>query len=278
MSYEVRIGNAIEKLKELEDESVDCVITSPPYYNLRDYGVKSQIGGETTIQAYIDNLLEVFSEVRRVLKPTGNCWLNLGDTYKNKQALLIPHRVAIALQNDGWIIRQDIVWAKTNPMPEPSKDRCVRAHEYIFLLSKKKKYYFDYEAIQEPVANPKRTNYVSGSRSNGRNKDRNDNDKSQREKNVIYTKRNKRSVWTTSVKAYPEAHFAVYPPDLIEPCIIAGCPPDGIVLDPFAGSGTTAGVAEALGRNSIMIELNGEYAKIIERRVKSIVEKYNTDH
>jgi DNA modification methylase len=270
MAYQIIIGDATEKLKELDDASIDCVITSPPYYNLRDYGMENQIGSETTIQAYIDNLLEVFTEIKRVLKSTGTFWLNMGDTYRNKQALLIPHKVAIALQNDGWIIRQDIVWAKTNPMPEPAKDRCVRAHEYIFLLSKNKKYYFDYEAIQEPVANPKRTNYVSGSRPNGKNKDRNDNDKSQREKNIIYTKRNKRSVWTTSVKAYPEAHFAVYPPDLIETCILAGCPQDGIVLDPFAGSGTTGGVAEKYNRDSIMIELNPEYAKIIPRRIREI--------
>jgi len=274
MVYEIIVGDSRTELAKLPSESVDCVITSPPYYNLRDYGVENQIGTEIALQRYIDNLMDIFAEVKRVLKPTGTFWLNMGDTYKNKQALLIPHLVAIELQKDGWIVRQDIVWAKTNPMPEPAKDRCVRAHEYIFLLSKNKKYHFDYEAIQEPVANPNRKNYVSGSRSNGRNNDRNDNDKHEREKNVIYTKRNKRSVWTTSVKAYPEAHFAVYPPDLIEPCILAGCPKDGVVLDPFAGSGTTAGVAEALGRNSIMIELNAEYAKLIPSRIEDILRGY----
>lgn len=270
MTYRILIGDACEMLKGIEDESIDCVITSPPYYNLRDYGVDNQIGVEKSVEEYIESLLEVFSEIKRVLKPIGTFWLNLGDTYRNKHALLIPHKVAISLQNDGWIVRQDLVWAKTNPMPEPAKDRCVRAHEYIFLLTKSKKYYFDYEAIQEPVANPKRKNYVSGSRSNGKNVNRNDNDKSVRERNVIYTKRNKRSVWTTSVKAYPQAHFAVYPPDLIEPCVLAGCPVGGVVLDPFAGSGTTAGVAEKYGRDSIMIELNPEYAKLIPERVIQI--------
>lgn len=273
MGYEVKVGDVFDKMKEIDNETIDSVITSPPYYSLRNYGAEGQLGNEKTPEEYVQNLVNVFREVKRVLKPTGTVWLNIGDTYKNKHALLIPYKVAIALQNDGWIVRQDIVWAKKNPMPEPAKDRCVRSHEYIFLLSKNKKYFFDYDAIKEPVANPNRKNYVSGSRSNGRNNDRNDNDKHEREKNVIYTKRNKRSVWTTSVKAYPEAHFAVYPPDLIESCVLAGCPKGGLILDPFAGSGTTGGVAEKHSRNSILIELNPEYSKLIDDRIKSILEK-----
>ena len=271
MAYEIKVGDVLDKLKEINDETVDSVITSPPYYSLRDYGIEGQLGLEPTPEEYIQNLVNVFREVKRVLKPTGTVWLNIGDTYKNKQALLIPYKVVIALQNDGWIVRQDIIWAKKNPMPEPAKDRCVRSHEYIFLLSKNKKYYFDYEAIKEPVANPNRKSYVSGSRSNGLNRDRNDNDMSKRMKGKTFKTRNKRSVWTTSVKAYPEAHFAVYPPELIEPCVLSGCPPEGLILDPFAGSGTTGGVAEKHGRNSILIELNPEYAKLIENRLLSIL-------
>jgi len=270
MAYEIKVGCVFDKIKEIESESVDSVITSPPYYSLRDYGNEGQLGLEKTPEEYVQNLVKVFREVKRVLKPTGTLWLNIGDKYKNKQALLIPYKVAIALQNDGWIVRQDIIWAKKNCMPEPAKDRCVKSHEYVFLLSKNKNYYFDYEAIKEPVANPNRKNYVGGSRSNGKNKDRNDNDMSKRMKGKTFEKRNKRSVWTTSVKAYPEAHFAVYPPELIESCVLAGCPSKGLILDPFAGSGTTGGVAEKHGRDSILIELNPEYAKLIPDRIKSI--------
>lgn len=260
-------GDCIEVMGLLEDKGIDSVVTSPPYYGLRDYGKEGQIGLEQTPEEYIQKIVEVFQEVRRVLKDEGTVWLNLGDTYVDKELLMIPHRVAIALQEDGWCVRQDIVWAKSNPMPEPAKDRCVRAHEYIFLLSKNKSYYFDHEAIKEPVADATRNNYQSGSRSNGINADRNDNDKGERMKDIVYTTRNKRSVWTTSVKAYSEAHFAVFPIDLIEPCIIASCPLGGIILDPFGGSGTTGIAAIKHGRNATLIELSEKYVEIAEKRI-----------
>ena len=220
----------------------------------------SQLGLEETPEEYVENMVAVFREVKRVLRDDGTVWLNLGDSYssnhttgtkdsdtgwkhgklskgyraraggsgigflKTKDLIGIPWRVAFALQADGWYLRQDIIWHKPNPMPESVTDRCTKAHEYIFLLSKNKKYYYDNEAIKEDVTNPARKNYQSGSRSFGNNYDRNDNDLGERSKNITYTKRNKRSVWTVTTKPFKGAHFAVFPPELIKPCILAGCP------------------------------------------------------
>jgi DNA modification methylase len=344
MAHTVWVGDCLDKLRSMEDETVDCCVTSPPYYGLRNYGGKGrwwggvrncehqkgdiithqrrsndkgsagrkqttnkgsgsrdtpsehthcikcgawfgQLGLEPSPEDFVSNLVEIFREVRRVLKPQGTFWLNIGDTYwggkgksgmkdsklqaqrtnslnkahhnetggkgitrpqdgkhsiiKPKDLMMLPHRLAIALQDDGWWVRNDIVWAKPNPMPESVRDRCGRAHEYIFLLSKSKKYYFDSKAIKEPTTDGQGL-------------------------------RTKRDVWNITNKPFKGAHFATYPPDLVEPCILAGCPPEGVVLDPFAGSGTTGAVAEYLGRDSIQIELMPDYAKLIPKRIEDV--------
>lgn len=306
-------GDCLEKLKQLPDGIVDCCVTSPPYYALRDYGVDGQIGLESTPEEYIHKLVLVFHEVRRVLKQDGTLWLNIADSYwgsgsrgydftgkfteasavqsnsqgtvnlsnvpklvgknevgiKDKDLIGIPWMLALALRNDGWYLRQDIIWAKPNPMPESVKDRCTKSHEYLFLLSKSQKYYFDYEAIQEDaVTEPQfrdknaegyQADYAKGDRfspgvrvfgANG--------------------KRNKRDVWTISVKPTREAHFATYPEDLVKPCILAGSRVGGLVLDPFFGSGTTGRVAVKLNRYYIGIELNPKYIEIEKRRMSNI--------
>ena len=320
----IKIGDCLEILKTLPRNHFNTVVTSPPYYGLRDYNTgtwvggdpncphkrltkiskdtatghanmhehgdvvgdaiyrqkcpicgaerkDSQIGLELTPQDYVTRLVEVFREVGHTMKEDGTVWLNLGDTYHNyradganvkqtfhngkhdqpevspnrsnrleglkeKDLIGIPWRVALALQEDGWYLRQDIIWHKPNPMPESVKDRCTKAHEYIFLLSKNAHYYFDHDAIQEEASQELET-------------------------------KNKRSVWTVNTRPYKEAHFAVFPTDLIEPCIKAGCPKDGHVLDPFGGSGTTGLVADRLNRNATIIELNKEYIKIAEDRI-----------
>ena len=287
-------GNCLDKLKELPAESVDTCITSPPYFNLRDYQQPGQLGLEDTFQDYIDNLVEVFEEVKRVLKPEGTLWLNLGDSYSSsptgsigkskkqksnmgshkdfkrnkilslpqKNLIGIPFRVAFALQAAGWYLRQDIIWHKPNPMPESVKDRCTKAHEYIFLLSKSPKYYFDNEAIKEDAKfpdgpnTPKSIKAVEGVYSKNL------------QKIGANPKRNKRSVWTVTTKPYKGAHFATFPMDLIEPCVLAGCPETGTVLDPFGGSGTTGIVASNLNRNAILVELNPEYIELAKQRIE----------
>ena len=277
MVNQILEGDCLDLMKKMPDKHVQCCITSPPYYSVRDYGIEGQIGAEETPEEYIEKMVEIFREVRRILKDNGTVWLNIGDTYKNKKLLMIPHKLAIALQKDGWLVRQDIIWNKTACMPEPVKDRCVQSHEHIFLLSKKTKYYFDWEAIQEPVANPNRKNYQNGSRSNGINGDRNDNDLFKRSKNFSFDLRRKRSVWSVATKAYPEAHFAVFPPELIEPCVLAGCPFGGTVIDPFGGSGTTAVVAMMNGRKSIICELNEKYISIAQKRILEVKKEYGID-
>jgi site-specific DNA-methyltransferase (adenine-specific) len=269
---------------------------------------------EETPDAFVAQLVSVFQEVKRVMKDDGTLWVNIGDSYFNKQnsnrngssgslgagsvrgggeyktqkrsagttgckekdLIGIPWMLAFALRADGWYLRQDIIWHKPNPMPESVTDRCTKSHEYIFLLTKSPKYFFDSEAIKEPLSNPLRTNFQSGSRSFGINKDRNDNDLSERSKGKTYESRNKRSVWSVNVKPYKEAHFATYPPELITPCILSGCPEGGTVIDPFGGSGTTAQVALQNKRNAILCELNPEYVKIIEKRLASIDPLFNS--
>ena len=423
MRPEVLEGDVREVLKTLDDESVQCVVTSPPYWGLRDYGtatweggdegcehtindgtydpkkgkvverpdrssdksccircgakrIDAQLGLEATPEEYVENMVAVFQEVKRVLRKDGTVWLNLGDSYSSgsggyddkymhnstsgtpsegvrqsvapskpfglpsKNLLGMPWRVAFALQADGWYLRSDIIWNKPNPMPEPVKDRPTKSHEYIFLLTKSKKYYYDNEAIKEANADPKRTNFTSGSRIT-KNKDRNDNDIAERDKNMIANGRNKRSVWKITTQSYKEAHFATFPEELPETCIKAGTSKAGccadcgkvweritkpeptgydgsnygeraveatggaitggtekstlgssggtlttkyrtlgwkptcdcnadkvpcVVLDIFAGSGTTLRVASKLGRKGIGIELNPEYIKILKKR------------
>ena len=303
MGFEVLLGDCIESMKKLPAESVDMCVTSPPYYGLRNYGNDDQIGLEATLGGYIDNMVTVFMEVHRILKPEGTLWLNLGDSYngsggaggdyakggmregqpkypgrneptlKRKDLMGVPWRVALALQDAGWYLRQDIIWHKPNCMPEPVKDRCTKNHEYIFLLTKQEKYYFDNVAIKEPV--------LESSLKRAKNGWDSDHPSTGFHGEGIHTEemgtrfvdpagRNKRSVWTINPKGYKGAHFAVFPPELIEPCILAGCPHGGTVLDPFGGSGTTAGVAVKHGRNAILCELNEEYAALIPSRVESI--------
>lgn len=359
----VYLGDSLETIKTFKNESIDCVVTSPPYYGLRDYGMDGQIGLEETPGAYIQRLVELFREIRRVLKDDGTIWVNIGDsyygggktssisdngsgekqksnkgavsrenlpnnrrksdTYKPKDLIGIPWMLAFALRADGWYLRQDIIWHKPNPMPESVTDRCTKSHEYIFLLSKSEKYYFDHEAIQEEAVTQidprigRREEYngirqrqegtgnrafVSlktrprfGGTKYGDNDDPHYKTKSGKEwepqmrtkncqydgqrPNTMHIKRelgesdenyvvrNKRDVWSVPVRPNKEAHFATYPEMLIQPCILAGCPENGVVLDPFMGSGTTGIVARKLNRNYIGCELNPEYQRMAERRI-----------
>jgi DNA modification methylase len=302
-------ADVIEGLKQFPDGIADMCVTSPPYFGLRSYlndddpskGI--EVGLEKTPQEYVQKMVEVFREVRRVLRDDGTLWLNIGDSYVSsatgslsktsgftsrtqnaalkrpsktgfglpeKNLIGIPWRLAFALQDDGWTLRQDIIFSKRNPMPESVTDRCVKSHEYVFLLSKKAKYYFDHKAIKEPSTNIGKTKIRFGGSKYGDSDDPKHATKSGNEY-VDTGMRNKRSVWTISLKPYSGAHFATFPPDLIEPMILAGSPKDGIVLDPFMGSGTTAGVAVKLGRQYIGTELNPEYCKLHEERIESIV-------
>lgn len=311
MSTNILIGDCTESMAGLPDQSVHTCVTSPPYFGLRDYGMAGQIGLEETPDEYVAKLVDVFREVRRVLRDDGTLWLNLGDSYAAttlqnnnrpnanraghsdasnmaiadglngrkvqpglpiKNLLGIPWRVAFALQADGWYLRQDIIWSKPNPMPESVTDRCTKAHEYIFMLSKSARYYYDQEAIKEPAIHSGRIVKATGTESKNANAGFGSDTKGGFTKNdtLVSDTRNKRSVWTVTTKPFKGAHFATFPPDLIEPCILAGAPVDGVVLDPFGGSGTTAGVAIRNGRKAILCELNPEYADMIPERIASI--------
>jgi DNA modification methylase len=306
-------GDCIAGLRTLPDASVHCCVTSPPYWGLRDYGHDGQIGLESTPEAYVARMVEVFREVRRVLRQDGTCWVNLGDSYaaggmsnpsskstlgggkdrgaasycisrknpdglKPKDLVGIPWRVAFALQADGWWLRQDIIWHKPNPMPESVTDRCTKAHEYVFLLTKSERYYYDAAEIAEKAKDPDGFKYEGGWEEMRKHVEpslrvqagncRTENGTVPHFAAGHGDKRNRRSVWTVTTKPYSGAHFAVMPPDLVEPCIKAGCPEGGTVLDPFAGSGTTLAVAAELGRNAIGCELNPEYIALAERRIK----------
>lgn len=343
VSTRILCGDARAVLKTLPPASVHCVVTSPPYFGLRSYnGGAAEIGLEQTPAEYVAALVDVFSEVWRVLRNDGTVWLNLGDSYvnnpststtpraeqgngqgklriadekhyqarrrianlatpiiasgsKKKDLIGIPWRVAFALQDAGWYLRNDIIWIKPNPMPESVTDRCTRSHEYIFHLAKSERYYFDAAAIAEPAQewtgaattfqreNSKRAlPIVPGQRYGTHRPNRKQDAVGSRryagfnarwdaaEEAGPATTRNKRSVWTVATFPWPEAHFATFPEKLVEPCILAGCPAGGTVLDPFAGSGTTLLVAKRLGRTGIGVELNPEYVAMAERRVNSI--------
>lgn len=275
MATGIIVGDCREVLGVLPEKSVNCIVTSPPYFGLRDYGVAGQIGLEQTPQAYVEELVAVFRDARRVLRDDGTLWLNLGDSYgKAKQLLGIPWRVAFALQADGWHLRQDIIWHKPNPMPESVRDRCTKAHEYLFLLSKSERYWFDAEAISEDAITGKDLGLLRGRQfadpanvawhaASIRKRQQAGVDS----RSAGTGKRNRRSVWTVTPKPFKGAHFATFPPALIEPCILAGCPEGGTVLDPFGGAGTTGLVADRLGRNAVLIELNPEYASMAESRL-----------
>ena len=334
MTVRLLEGDARDVLRGLPAESVHCVVTSPPYWGLRDYGVAGQIGLEPDFRAYIETLVAVFRSVRRVLRADGTLWLNLGDSYssrpsgiigkesrlkgaftghdsyrnalvarakrspalKHKDLMLMPARVAIALQEDGWWLRQDIIWSKPNPMPESVTDRCTKAHEYLFLLSKSQRYHYDAAAIREEslTGDPRRPYGSPGGgaldgrempQGNGEPRKikvpggwdrgegahgtihRDGRTSAEYQEAVVAAGRNKRSVWTIATTPYAEAHFATFPPAVVEPCIKAGCPVGGTVLDPFGGAGTTGLVADRLGRDAILIELNPAYAEMARRRI-----------
>jgi site-specific DNA-methyltransferase (adenine-specific) len=319
MTTKILIGDCLLSMASMSDQSVNCCVTSPPYFGLRDYGHDGQIGLEETPEAYVAKLVEVFREVKRVLRDDGTLWLNLGDTYaanrggttppaqtvaggvngkggqrerrgqadgynptrdclryglKHKDLIGIPWRVAFALQADGWYLRQDIIWHKPNPMPESVEDRCTKAHEYVFLLSKSGRYFFDSEAMKEQASGRdpgnrthKHVDRVQKEVSRGIHRERT---KLGLSKMGAHDTRNRRSVWTVATKPYKGAHFATYPPELIRPCIKAGCPKGGVVLDPFGGSGTTAQVAIEEGRGAIICELNPDYAPLIQQRIENV--------
>ncbi len=272
-------GNALEVLKTLPEGSVNMCITSPPYWGLRDYktnpaiwndGWQGELGAEPSFNQYINHLCDVFDKVKRVLKDDGTCWVNIGDSYNKKSLTLIPFRFALEMCNRGWIVRNVIIWQKTNATPQSAKDRFTVDFEYLFFFSKNKKYYFEQQF--EPF---KTSTYQRGLRNFTDNKSLNYQGYGKTQQKNFHQKvinnelsgRNKRTVWQIATHAYHGAHFAVFPPALIEPPIKAGCPEGGIVLDPFIGSGTTAFVAEKLNRNWLGIELNPEYAKLAEERI-----------
>lgn len=269
MTVTIHVGDALQVLTTLPTASAHCIVTSPPYYGLRDYGVKGQMGSESTLDGYIAGMVEVFREARRVLRDDGTLWLNIGDTYIKKQRALAPARVALAIQEDGWWLRDEIVWHKPRTTPAPVKDRTVAAHEMLYLFSKSSSYYFDYLAIEEPSKYPglvrkagkafRDLAKIDPKAAAKRNNDT-------REITVRDTRRS-RSVWSISPEPYKLAHFATMPTLLIEPCIKAGCPAGGVVLDPFGGAGTTGLVADALDRNAVLIELNPDYAAMARDRI-----------
>lgn len=265
---EIIIGDSREVIKKLGDKVFDCIVTSPPYWGLRDYGVGNQIGAEINIDDYISDLVSLFKEAKRTLKDDGTLWVNIGDSYtsggrtwrdkddknkgramsyrpptpeglKPKDLIGVPWKLAFALQQDGWYLRSDIIWNKPNCQPESVKDRPTRSHEYIFLFSKNKKYYYDSEAVKEPSI-----------------------DKNQ-------GKKNRRTVWNINTEPYPGSHFAVYPKEMARLCILAGSRPGSQVLDPFFGSGTTGIVCNSLGRKCVGIELSEDYAKLAQERILS---------
>ena len=343
----IHVGDCLQVMRTLEAGSVQTCVTSPPYFGLRDYGVDGQIGLESTPEAFVERLVEVFREVRRLLRDDGTLWLNLGDSYagsgrggnptadsstlqgsqenhaqsmvkrsrrdvsgsqrdncpsvrgsrlpaglheaqrqsgaigrawvpppaglKQKDLIGIPWMVAFALRADGWYLRQDIIWAKPNPMPESVRDRCTKAHEYLFLLSKSERYYFDGEGIAEPAVEPRGPGNVNPMPAlPGEREGENRNLRGSLHKIGARETRNKRSVWNVATQPFKEAHFATFPPALIEPCILAGSRPGDLVLDPFMGAGTTAVVASSLGRRYVGAELNPDYARIAEARIRAV--------
>ncbi len=358
MSWEIRQGDALERLREMPDESVQCCVTSPPYWGLRDYGVDGQLGLEATPEQFVASMVEVFAEVRRVLRGDGTLWLNIGDSYcaaprgsdngwdksrltnparvqkaqrqalnnshrsfgecKPKDLVGIPWRLALALCEDGWYLRSDtieevelycpcgcghvmeeriwrhspdreIVWSKNNPMPESVRDRPTRSHEYLFLLTKSPRYFYDAEAIREPATYAGPNGAQKSPHAQGFGRRTPEQEKARQDKQRGHSRRhdgfndrwnamskeeqqalgrNKRSVWTIATRPYPEAHFATFPPDLVEPCILAGAPRGALVLDPFAGAATTGLVATRLDRSFIGIELNPEYVEMGRNRIR----------
>lgn len=270
-------GDATQALKQLPAESVDCIVTSPPYYMQRDYSVPLQIGNESKPCEYVGNLCQVFAECRRVLTPHGTMWLNIGDKYQNGELLGMPWRVALALKDDGWLLRSDIIWHKPNAMPSSVKNRPTTDHEYIFMFVKTNDYYYDADSIREPHVTFSPNSRMKGGRNhfdkingtpeNGKNAG-SANLHNGRWDQAFHPKgRNRRTVWQMPLSKFRGVHFAVFPEKLAETCIQAGCPSGGIVLDPFVGSGTSAVVAQRLGRKFVGIDNNSAYCKMARERV-----------
>ena len=273
-------ADALEQLRRIPPAVVDTIVTSPPYYRQRDYSGERQVGLESTPEQYVARLVDVFSECRRVLKKTGSFWLVIGDKYVNGEQLGMPWRVALALKESGWILRSDIIWHKPNAMPSPVKTRPTTDHEYVFFFTKAKKYYYDVDAIREPHVTFTEHSRMRGGRNHffqrgsTPEKGKNEGDANLHDgrwDQAFHPKgRNKRTVWSISLSKFREAHFAVFPEKLVETCILAGCPEDGVVLDPFVGSGTTPLVAKKLGRAYIGIDCVEEYCRMARRRLQEI--------
>ena len=274
-------GNALTSLQKLPADSIDCIVTSPPYFGQRDYGAHGQIGNESKPSEYVDNLVSILHECKRVLKDTGSLWLNLGDKYRQGNLLGMPWRVALALQDDGWILRNDVIWHKPNAMPHSAKNRLTSDHEYIFFFTKQSSnYYYDQDAIREEHVTFSENTRMKGGRNhfgkkggtpeNGKNGG-NANLHDGRWDQAFHPKgRNKRTVWNIPLSKFRDAHFAVFPERLIEPCILAGSPTGGVVLDPFFGAGTTGFVASRLSRKYIGLEINSEYVEMAKKRLQSV--------
>lgn len=290
------ILNADARHMPLADESVHCVVTSPPYWGLRDYSAAGQIGLESSLGEYLDEMMLVADELWRVLRTDGTLWLNIGDAYvsrqqgsqgkngwmygrgvtrarltqrkrdpglKTKDLVGLPWRIAFALQERGWYLRSDIVWSKPNPMPESVRDRPTKSHEYMFLLAKSQRYYFDQEAVREPdCGRPSGNGFVRPQQISRGGMGRED-------QWIPGAGRNIRTVWTINTQPYPGSHFATFPEALARRCILAGCPEGGIVLDPFSGSGTTVRVARSLGRLGVGLDINPEYLRLAQKRIRT---------
>lgn len=278
-SYDIHTGDALTVLKTMPSESINCCVTSPPYYMLRNYG--SSLGREPSPSEFVDNLASIFSEVRRTLKPDGTLWVVIGDTYSDgsltigkKNLIGIPWMFAFAMRNAGWILRQDIIWSKPNPVPESVLDRCTTAHEYVFLFAKSESYFFDATAISEPsLTAPKQT-----ARSiNVSSFDKNRKDSGRKNMTNWSPEKNKRSVWVCSTNSSQSDHFATFPIDLITPCLLAGTSKGDIVLDPFSGSGTTGVASLRHGRNFVGIELNSSYVDMALVNISAELSRLDTD-
>lgn len=275
---QIYCGDALQQLRLFADESVDTIVTSPPYFQQRNYADASQIGQEGSPAEYVERLVQVFREARRALRSTGSLWLVLGDKYEAKRLLGLPWRVAFALQDDGWILRSDIIWHKPNAMPSAVKDRPTTDHEYVFFLTKSAEYYYDADAIREPHVTFSENSRMRGGRKHffqrdstpeaGKNGGHANLHDGRWDQAFHPAGRNKRTVWSIPLSKFRGAHFAVFPESLVTHCILAGCPAGGLVLDPFLGSGTTAVVARRLQRRYAGIDCNAEYCEMARQRLK----------
>jgi len=274
-------GDNLKVLRTLSNRHVDTIVTSPPYYGQRDYDHDGQLGAESSPEEYVKNIVAVFSEAKRVLKDEGTLWLNLGDKYLNGRLCGMPWRCALALIDDGWILRSDIIWHKPNAMPSSVKTRPTTDHEYIFMFSKSQKYFYDADAIREPHTTFSENSKMRGGRGHfGKVNGTPENGKNKGNSNLHHGRwdvafhprgRNKRTVWNVPLSKFREAHFAVFPEKLIQPCILAGAPKGGIVLDPFFGAGTTGLTAKRNDRRFIGIDINADYCEMAQRRIAELV-------